>query len=70
MHSTRVRKPVARSTSCSATTGDGYAIGVAVVLQVAVVHLPFLQAAFKTEALTLTEWIVSIAGHGNGMRCG
>ena len=37
------------------------AIGVAVVLQVAVVHLPFLQAAFKTEALTLTEWIVSIA---------
>ena len=37
------------------------AVGVAALLQVAVIHLPFLQTAFNTEALTLREWAVSIA---------
>ncbi|MDR3411124.1 MAG: cation-translocating P-type ATPase [Formivibrio sp.] len=37
------------------------AVGVAVLLQVAVIHLPFLQVAFNTEALTGLEWGVSIA---------
>ena len=35
-------------------------IGVSLA-QVAVVHVPFLQAAFHTEALTLCEWLVSVA---------
>lgn len=38
-----------------------FAVAIAVLLQMAVVHLPFLQTAFKTEALTWQEWIVSIA---------
>lgn len=36
------------------------AIGVSLA-QVAVVHIPFLQTAFNTEALTLVEWLVSLA---------
>ena len=37
------------------------AIGLAVALQLAVVHLPFLQTAFGTADLSLTHWLVCIA---------
>ncbi len=37
------------------------AIGVVVVLQVLVVEVPFLQAAFSTAPLTLTQWLVCLA---------
>ncbi|QZT60989.1 cation-translocating P-type ATPase [Mycolicibacterium austroafricanum] len=37
------------------------AIAVSALLQVAVVHLPFLQHAFSTEPLTLAQWAVCIA---------
>ncbi len=37
------------------------AIGLAVALQVAVVQLPFLQAAFGTADLTGTHWLVCVA---------
>ncbi|SFN10820.1 Ca2+-transporting ATPase [Formivibrio citricus] len=36
------------------------AIAIAILLQIAVIHLPFLQTAFKTEALTAQEWVISI----------
>lgn len=36
------------------------AIGLVVVLQVAVVHLPFMQAAFTTEPLTAQQWLVCV----------
>ena len=36
------------------------AVAIAIVLQIAVIYLPFLQTAFKTEALTGLEWAVSI----------
>lgn len=36
------------------------AIGLAVVLQVAVVHLPFLQTAFGTAGLDLTQWLACV----------
>jgi magnesium-transporting ATPase (P-type) len=34
-------------------------IAVLLVLQIAVVHLPFLQAVFRTEDLTLPQWILA-----------
>lgn len=37
------------------------AIGVVVVLQILVVEVPFLQAAFSTAPLTLTQWLVCLA---------
>jgi Ca2+-transporting ATPase len=37
------------------------AIGVSVLLQLAVVYLPFLQAAFRTAPLSLTDWLVCLA---------
>ena len=37
------------------------AVLLAVVLQVAVVHVPFLQAAFGTEALSWQQWLVCLA---------
>ncbi|MDV3220412.1 cation-translocating P-type ATPase [Intrasporangium sp.] len=36
------------------------AIGLALVLQVAVVHVPFLQTAFGTESLSLGQWAICI----------
>jgi Ca2+-transporting ATPase len=40
-------------------------IGVAVLLQIAVVYIPFLQIAFKTAPLTLSDWgIVVLAAGG------
>ena len=36
------------------------AIGLVVALQLAVVHLPFLQAAFTTEPLTLEQWLFCV----------
>ncbi|KAB7745670.1 HAD-IC family P-type ATPase [Nostocoides sp. F2B08] len=36
------------------------AIGLVVALQLAVVHLPFLQAAFTTEPLTFEQWLVCV----------
>ncbi|MGA8046057.1 MAG: cation-translocating P-type ATPase [Dermatophilaceae bacterium] len=36
------------------------AIGLVVVLQVAVVHLPFMQAAFTTEPLSAQQWLVCV----------
>jgi potassium/sodium efflux P-type ATPase len=36
------------------------AIGLVVALQVGVVHLPFMQAAFTTEPLTLQQWLVCV----------
>ncbi len=52
-----------RSAFCGLFSNSCLWIAVAGVslLQVAVVHVPFLQKAFSTEALTLTEWLVSIA---------
>ena len=37
------------------------AVGLGLLLQVAVVHVPFLQAAFGTAAMDLTHWLVSFA---------
>lgn len=37
-------------------------IGLAVVLQIAVVYAPFMQAAFGTVPLTLTEWGIIVTG--------
>ncbi|MGZ5378915.1 MAG: cation-translocating P-type ATPase, partial [Mycobacterium sp.] len=37
------------------------AIGTSALLQVAVVHLPFVQAAFTTDPLSLVQWLVCIA---------
>jgi Ca2+-transporting ATPase len=37
------------------------AILVSVVLQVAVIYVPFLQAAFGTVPLTATDWLVCLA---------
>jgi Ca2+-transporting ATPase len=37
------------------------AIGLSVVLQVAVVYVPFLQAAFQTTPLSVTDWVVCLA---------
>ncbi len=37
------------------------AIGASALLQVAVVHLPFLHEAFTTEPLSLVQWLVCIA---------
>jgi Ca2+-transporting ATPase len=40
-------------------------IGVAVLLQIAVVYVPFLQTAFKTAPLALSDWgIVVLAAGG------
>jgi Ca2+-transporting ATPase len=36
------------------------AIGVSVVLQLAVVYVPFLQAAFQTTSLSLMDWVVCL----------
>jgi len=57
----------ARSDEASAFSGwrtNGWlwaAIGASVALQVAVVHLPFLQVAFGTTALGATEWLRCVA---------
>lgn len=37
------------------------AIGVAILLQIAVIHWPVLQVAFNTQALTAGEWMMSVA---------
>ncbi len=52
-----------RSAFCGLFSNSWLWVAVAGVslLQIAVVHAPFLQKAFSTEALTLTEWLVSIA---------
>ena len=42
------------------------AITVSVLLQVAVVHVPFLQEAFKTSALSLADWVIC-AGLASGV---
>ena len=42
-----------------------FSIGLAVLLQIAVVYVPFLQVAFKTFPLTLRDWgIVVLAAGG------
>ena len=42
-----------------------FSIGLAVLLQIAVVYVPFLQTAFKTVPLTLSDWgIVVLAAGG------
>jgi P-type Ca2+ transporter type 2C len=57
----------ARSDVASAFSGwfsNGWlwaAIAVSVALQVAVVHLPFLQVAFGTKALSPSEWLHCVA---------
>lgn len=53
----------ARSAFCGLFSNSWLWVAVVGVslLQVAVVHVPFLQTAFSTEALTLTEWLVSIS---------
>ena len=51
--STRARKPQARSATCSSTGGSGAPSRCRVVLQVAVVHIGFLNVAFGTVPLTL-----------------
>jgi Ca2+-transporting ATPase len=37
------------------------AIGLSLVLQAAVIYIPFLQRAFSTEALTGTDWLVCVS---------
>ena len=39
-------------------------IGLAVLLQLAVIYVPFLQAAFKTYPLTLRDWAIVILATG------
>jgi Ca2+-transporting ATPase len=39
-------------------------IGIAVLLQIAVVYVPFLQVAFGTYPLTLTDWLVVVLSSG------
>ena len=41
-----------------------FSIGLAVLLQIAVVYVPFLQTAFKTYPLTLRDWIIVVAASG------
>jgi Ca2+-transporting ATPase len=41
-----------------------FSIGLAVLLQVAVVYVPFLQAAFKTYPLTPGDWLIVILAAG------
>ena len=41
-----------------------FSIGLAILLQIAVVYVPFLQAAFKTYPLTLRDWIIVVAAAG------
>ncbi|HEY94950.1 MAG TPA: HAD-IC family P-type ATPase [Dehalococcoidia bacterium] len=41
-----------------------FSIGLAVLLQIAVVYVPFLQIAFKTYPLTLRDWIIVVAAAG------
>ncbi|UCD09352.1 MAG: HAD-IC family P-type ATPase, partial [Dehalococcoidales bacterium] len=41
-----------------------FSIGLAVLLQIAVVYVPFLQTAFKTYPLTLGDWGIVIAAAG------
>lgn len=38
-----------------------FAVAISALLQIAVIYVPVLQKAFNTEALTLQEWLVSIA---------
>jgi Ca2+-transporting ATPase len=37
------------------------AVGISMVFQILVVYVPFLQAAFGTEALGLVDWLVCLA---------
>ena len=37
------------------------AVAISVLLQLAVVYVPFLQVAFGTRALTLTDWLIAVA---------
>jgi P-type Ca2+ transporter type 2C len=37
------------------------AVAISVLLQVAVIYVPFLQASFGTSPLSLTDWLVCIA---------
>lgn len=48
---------------CSPTTGCGLwaAVLLSVLLQVLVVHVPVLNAAFSTVPLTLQQWLVCTA---------
>jgi Ca2+-transporting ATPase len=41
-----------------------FSIGLAVLLQIAVVYVPFLQTAFKTYPLTLRDWGIVVASAG------
>ncbi len=41
-----------------------FSIGLAVLLQIAVIYVPFLQTAFKTYPLTLRDWIIVVAAAG------
>ena len=39
----------------------GGAVGLSVLLQIAVVHVPFLNVAFGTAPLTLDQWVACVA---------
>ena len=39
----------------------GLSLGVAVLLQIAVVYIPFLQNVFHTVALSLSDWLIIVA---------
>jgi magnesium-transporting ATPase (P-type) len=41
-------------------------IGLLLVLQVSVVHLPFMQALFRTADLTATDWLAAAAAGARG----
>jgi potassium/sodium efflux P-type ATPase len=57
----------ARSTTLSAFNGIGTnrwllaAVALGLVLQIAVVHVPFLQVAFGTAALDAAHWLITLA---------
>ena len=58
--STPARIAPARSTTCSRTALLWGAIALSVVLQVAVVQLPFLNDAFDTTPLGVDDWLICI----------
>jgi Ca2+-transporting ATPase len=41
-----------------------FSIGIAVLLQIAVIYLPFMQVAFQTFPLTLSDWGIVIGASG------
>ena len=59
--STRAPTSAARSSGCSRTAGSGRRSGLSLLLQVAVIYVPFLQQAFSTVSLGAGDWLLCAA---------